>query len=143
MKTSEKFRVAVEDANSVRAQMAKGPTPHHSPEIQRMLDRPLVTIDEIAAMSPEDRAEAQKRGLIGSKSPIEVWLTKANIGITCRVVHEDESTEELQVDSLSMRGAQREMTGYFKRLGYEPAGRWETEHAGEADDSEETFRRFH
>ena len=139
MKTSEKFRTAVEDAAAKRA---ADPVPHHSPEIQKLLDQPLVTADEAAAMSPEDRAEAQKRGLIGRKPPIEVWLTKQNIEITCRVVHEDETTEDYDVDSLSMRGAQREMTGFFKRMGYEPAGRWETEYADVRDGTEETVRKF-
>jgi hypothetical protein len=59
-------------------------------------------------------------------SPIEVWLRKANIQVTCTVVREDESTQELSVDSLSMRGAEREMTGHFIRQGYTPVGRWET-----------------
>jgi hypothetical protein len=39
------------------------------------------------------------------KEPIEVWLTKRNIGITCRVVKEDKSATELDAESLSMRGA--------------------------------------
>jgi hypothetical protein len=73
--------------------------------------------------------------------PIEVWLTKRNIEVMCRVVHEDETVDELSVESLSMRGAQREITGHFKRLGYEAAGRWETEHAA-GDESEETVRKF-
>lgn len=42
-----------------------------------------------------------------------------------------------------MRGAQREMTGYFKRQGYEPASRWETQ-AADADGAViESMRRFH
>ena len=41
------------------------------------------------------------------------------------MVHEDETTSKLDVDSLSMRGAQREITGHFLHEGYEPAGRWE------------------
>ncbi len=63
--------------------------------------------------------------------PIEVWLREASIGITCTVVHADESTEALEVDSMSMRGAEREMTGYFIKQGYAPAGRWETTAAGQ------------
>ena len=45
--------------------------------------------------------------------PLEVWLRQDEAEITCTVVRDDESTYELDVDSLSMRGAQREMTGYF------------------------------
>ncbi len=71
-------------------------------------------------------------------SPIEVWLTKGNIQITCRMVHEDETTQEVDVDSLSMRGAQREITGYFIGQGYKPVGRWEYED----EDGDESVRRF-
>ena len=60
----------------------------------------------------------------GRPSPVEVWLTKRNIAVTCMVVREDESTEELDVDSLSMRGAQREITGRLAGMGYSPSGRW-------------------
>lgn len=78
--------------------------------------------------------------------PIEVWLTQINIQVTCRVVYEDESTDELSVDSLSMRGAQRELTGYFLKQGYKPVGRWEPgEPATEGapyDGASETMRRF-
>jgi hypothetical protein len=71
-------------------------------------------------------------------SPIEVWLTQKNLEITCLEVHEDETTEERDVDSLSMRGAQREKTGWYISRGYVPVGRWEATEAGQA----ETYRRF-
>ena len=100
-------------------------------------------------MSPADRAEAERRGLAPkTRSAIEVWLTQKNIEITCMVVYEDEHTENLDVDSLSMRGAQREMTGYFKKQGYEPVGRWEDGDPALAGEvvidagPQETFRRF-
>jgi hypothetical protein len=78
-------------------------------------------------------------------SPLEVWLTNRNIEVTCMVVHEDETTTQLEVDSLSMRGAQREITGYFIGEGYAPVGRWEV--AANEDTPEElwgreTVRRF-
>jgi hypothetical protein len=63
-------------------------------------------------------------------SPIEVWLSQKNMEITCAIVYEDESTEYLDVDSLSMRGAQREITGHLLKQGYKPVGRWEAEHTG-------------
>jgi hypothetical protein len=72
--------------------------------------------------------------------PVEVWLTQKNMQITCRVVYEDESTAELEVDSLSMRGAQREMTGYFIRGGYTPAARWEL--ISDEEYGLESVRRF-
>lgn len=76
------------------------------------------------------------------RSPIEVWLTQQNMTVTCNVVHEDESTHSYPVDSLSMRGAQREMTGYFIRQGYEPVGRWEYEVQADDGEAAETMRRF-
>jgi hypothetical protein len=77
-------------------------------------------------------------------SPIEVWLTQQNMTVTCRVVHEDESTEQWDIDSLSMRGAQREITGWLLNQGYKPDGRWVTELQDDRVDygPSETWRRF-
>ena len=75
-------------------------------------------------------------------APVEVWLTQTNMKVTCRIVYEDESTDERDVDSLSIRGAQREWTGYLIKQGYEPAGRWENETDGEAENYVETSRKF-
>ncbi|WP_156764831.1 hypothetical protein [Mycobacterium sp. 1081908.1] len=72
---------------------------------------------------------------------LEVWLRQDDEEIVCTVVRDDESTYELDVDALSMRGAQREMTGYFIDEGYEPAGPWQDEVAGH-DGPAETARRF-
>jgi hypothetical protein len=47
--------------------------------------------------------------------------------VTCRVVHEDESVEEWNIDSLSVRGAEREITGYLIEQGHRPVGRWHVE----------------
>jgi hypothetical protein len=78
--------------------------------------------------------------------PIEVWLSQKNMQVTCTVVHEDEHTETLDVDALSMRGAQREMTDWFIAQGYKPAGRWSielTEVTPEGDErAVETSRQF-
>ena len=76
--------------------------------------------------------------------PIEVVLTRKNIEVTCLVAFEDETTGTLGVDSLSMRGAQREITGYLIGEGFEPADRWQTEEASKDGDtvyeSSRTFR---
>ena len=72
-----------------------------------------------------------------SLTPIEAWLTQHNLAVSCRVVHDDETTEELSVESLTMRGAQREMTGYFIKQGYRPVGRWDSD-----DQGPECSRRF-
>jgi hypothetical protein len=77
--------------------------------------------------------------------PIEVWLSKPNMQVTCRIVFEDETDTSLSVDSLSMRGAQREITAYLIRHeGYEPVDRWqdetEDEQEGETLESSRHFR---
>lgn len=74
--------------------------------------------------------------------PIEVWLSQKNLQVTCRVVYEDESTTDLSVDSLSIRGAEREMTGYFISVGYKPVGRWQTEQEDDMPGEGEVSRRF-
>jgi hypothetical protein len=44
----------------------------------------------------------------------------------------------LEIDSLSMRGAQREITGWLTSQGYKADGRWATQ----AGVDHETWRRF-
>jgi hypothetical protein len=73
--------------------------------------------------------------------PIEVWIRQDGLAFTCTVVNTDESTGDLEVASPSLRGAEREMTGYFISKGYTPAGRWETT-AGEHGDAWEVMRTF-
>ncbi|WP_329064904.1 hypothetical protein [Amycolatopsis sp. NBC_01480] len=68
---------------------------------------------------------------LDASAPIEVWLTQKNIEVNCMVVFDGEETTQLDVDSLSMRGAQREITGYLVQSGYEPVGRWSIEADGE------------
>jgi hypothetical protein len=79
-------------------------------------------------------------------SPIEVWLSHANMGITCTVVLEDERTSTLDVNSLSIRGAQREITGYLIAHGYAPVGSWEVQADSDdgygGKDAVETSRKF-
>jgi hypothetical protein len=73
--------------------------------------------------------------------PIEVWLTQRNMEVTCRIVHEDETVETVDVDSLSMRGAQREITGWLIGDGFKAIGRWTVEHS-DINGPAETVRRF-
>ena len=65
--------------------------------------------------------------LSGKPGPIEVWLSQDNMQVTCRIVHQDETTSEYDIKSLSLRGAQREITGWLISQGYQPAGRWTAE----------------
>jgi hypothetical protein len=75
-------------------------------------------------------------------SPIEIWLRQNNMTITCMVVREDETTYELDVESMSMRGAQREITGWLIADGYEPVGRWQAEESDTTGEAIESVRRF-
>lgn len=77
--------------------------------------------------------------------PIEVWLSQKNLAVSCRIVWEDETTGDYDsmVDSLSIRGAQREVSGWLIGLGYSPAGRWEYETPDPHQDAlPECSRRF-
>jgi hypothetical protein len=58
---------------------------------------------------------------------IEVWLTLRSVTITCKIVCEDESIREYPIKSLSMRGAEREITGFLINAVYEPTDRWSYE----------------
>jgi hypothetical protein len=64
---------------------------------------------------------------LANNGPIEVWLSQKNLEVTCTVVHETKRTDTLNVKSLSMRGAQREITGYLIKQGYQPVDRWSSE----------------
>jgi hypothetical protein len=57
---------------------------------------------------------------------IEVCLSQRDLEVTCRIVFGDGSAVGVGVDSLSIAGAQREMTMWLMEQGYEPAGRWNT-----------------
>lgn len=75
-------------------------------------------------------------------SPVEVRLRKMRLDLTAVVAHEDEATEPLRVKSVSMRGAQREVTTLLKRLGYRPVTTWRTPAASDvgAVESQRVFR---
>jgi hypothetical protein len=74
--------------------------------------------------------------------PVEVWLSQVNIEVTCMIVREDESTTNLDIGALSMRGAQREITGYLVSRGYAGVDRWEATVDDGASGAIETTRRF-
>ena len=70
--------------------------------------------------------------------PIEVWLRLTDLAVTCTVVYEDESTRNLNVQAVSMRGAEHEITDFLVDQGYKPVGHW---HA-EGEYGQEVSRRF-
>jgi hypothetical protein len=61
----------------------------------------------------------------------EVWLTERNGTVTCRAVYEDETTDEIEVESLSLPGAEREVTGLLLSYGLSPQGLWAEQAEGE------------
>jgi hypothetical protein len=63
---------------------------------------------------------------------LQAVLSRKNIEIFCTLVFEDESTSYPIVNSVSVRGAQRELTGLLVAHGYTPVGRWSDE--GEDED---------
>jgi hypothetical protein len=81
--------------------------------------------------------------IVKGTGPIEVWLRQSNMQITGMLVGEDERTEDVEIDSLSIRGAEREVTGWLIDHGYEPAGRWlmRNEEYGEPREVSRKFRR--
>jgi hypothetical protein len=66
-------------------------------------------------------------------------LSRKNLAITCTLVYEDESVSYPQPDSISLRGAQREVTGMLVSTGYIPTGRWSDE--GEDEDGYHEWTR--
>jgi hypothetical protein len=58
--------------------------------------------------------------------PIEVWLSRPHLEVTCRIVFSDGTAIAVGVDAPSILGAQHEMTAWLLEQGYEPAGRWST-----------------
>jgi hypothetical protein len=70
--------------------------------------------------------ETRSTSDIKGGGPVEIWLTQQGNGmqIACMMVEDDESTRAIDVKAWSMRGAQREVTGWLRRQGYQPAGRW-------------------
>lgn len=68
-------------------------------------------------------------------------LSRKNIEISCTLVFEDESVSYQEVDSVSVRGAQREITGMLVAHGYVPAARW-SEDGEDQDGYSEWSRPF-
>ena len=64
-------------------------------------------------------------------------LTRKHLEITCTLVFENESVSYPQPRSVSLRGAQREVTGMLVSTGYIPAGRW-----SEEEEDEDGYREW-
>jgi hypothetical protein len=70
---------------------------------------------------------------------LQAVLSRKNIEISCILVREDETASYPRLDSLSVRGAQREITSMLVGQGYVPAGRWSDD--GEDDDGYREWSR--
>lgn len=95
---------------------------------------------------PKTEAETEvvpQSEMLTMKGPIEVWLSQRNLEVRCMIVHEDESTRDVPIDALTIRGAEREITGWLvSQEGYEPAGRWDTEGINDNGEEYEVSRKF-
>ena len=77
-----------------------------------------------------------------TSGPVEIWLRRDSLQVICCIVNEDESTYGRPVDSLSMRGAQREIGGYLIAGGLWPDGLWTVEATDDNGAAIEAWRRF-
>ena len=77
-----------------------------------------------------------------TSSGVEIWLRLDGLRVVCNIVNADESTYRREIDSLSLRGAQREITGYLIGYGYRPEDGWTVEAVGESGVAAEAWRRF-
>jgi hypothetical protein len=68
---------------------------------------------------------------------LQAVLSRKNIEFRCTLLFEDESVSYMSVDSVSLRGAQREITGVLVFHGYVPAARW-----SEGDDDADGFTEW-
>jgi len=83
------------------------------------------------------RGDAPVLARLRGPLPLQAVLSRKNIEIRCTLVFEDESISYPPVDSVSLRGAQREITGSLVAYGYVPAGRW-----SEDDEDEDGYREW-
>ena len=77
-----------------------------------------------------------------TSSGVEIWLRLDGLRVVCNIVNADESTYRREIDSLSLRGAQREVSGFLVGNGYRPEHDWTVEAVGESGVAAEAWRRF-
>lgn len=71
---------------------------------------------------------------------VEVIVTRKGMSLMATLYGPDETAVDLEVNTLSVRGAQRDVTASMIDGGYKPLGRWET--LAEYGDDEEASRLF-
>jgi hypothetical protein len=95
------------------AKVATRPGARVAPKsVARVGTKPGAALDT-APEPPQRKAQA-----------LQAVLSRKNIEITCALVFEDESVSFPAIQSVSVRGAQREATGMLVAHGYTPVGRW-------------------
>lgn len=55
---------------------------------------------------------------------IKVWVIQNRFHITAFEETESGRRSEINVQSINLRGAQRELTSWYKSVGWGPIGRW-------------------
>lgn len=73
---------------------------------------------------------------------VEIWLRQDHLQVVCSIVNPDESMYRHGIEALSLRGAQREITGFLIGCGFRPEGGWTVEAKSERGVAAETWRRF-
>jgi hypothetical protein len=75
---------------------------------------------------------------------VEAWLSKTPDSLKAWVVDETERRREVHLDSLSLMGAQRELSGWLVENGFEPLQRWSYQDppGGPRQDFQECVRHF-
>lgn len=75
---------------------------------------------------------------------VESWIRVSASGLFVLglLVHEDESTTALFIESVNMRGAMREVTSEMCKKGYVPISRWMYEATDNLDNPLEVSRQF-
>ena len=76
------------------------------------------------------------------RAPIEIWLRQDGKRVICSIVNPDESTYSHPIDSRSMLGSQKEITGFLIANRLTPDGAWVVEATDEHGAPAETWRRF-
>jgi hypothetical protein len=76
-------------------------------------------------------------------NPVEIWLRLDGLKVICSIVNPDESVYRRDVESLSLRGAQREISGFLIGNGLRPeSSGWVVEAVDKSGVAVETWRRF-
>src|SRR5262249_5368679 len=91
-----------------------------------------------AAMRAAPRDVQNVNAVEITSKPIQVWLRRPHLEVTCRIVLPDGATMAVGVISLSLLDAQTEITSWLTARGYEPVSPWRARD-GDGCSRERTF----